>query len=65
VPTPLGPYNPDWAVLVSRDDGERLYFVVETKGGLPEGDLRSTEQGKIELRPYALQGLQAREAGPK
>lgn len=31
VPTPLGPYNPDWAVLVQTDDGERVYFVVETR----------------------------------
>ena len=31
VPTPLGTYNPDWAVLVETDVGERLYFVVETK----------------------------------
>ena len=31
VPTPLGPYNPDWAVLIDTDAGERLYFVVETK----------------------------------
>ena len=32
VPTPLGPYNPDWAVLIENDDSERLYFVAETKG---------------------------------
>jgi type III restriction enzyme len=31
VPTPLGTYNPDWAVLVEKDGVERLYFVVETK----------------------------------
>ncbi len=30
--TPLGGYNPDWAVLVQKDDKERLYFVVESKG---------------------------------
>jgi type III restriction enzyme len=34
VPTPLGTYNPDWAVLVEVDGDERLYFVVETKGSL-------------------------------
>ena len=45
VPTPLGSYNPDWAVLIGSDDGERLYFVVETKGSL--FDLRNTESGKI------------------
>ncbi len=30
--TPLGGYNPDWAVLVEQEGEERLYFVVETKG---------------------------------
>lgn len=48
VPTPLGSYNPDWAVLVQADDAERLYFVVETKSGLFTDDLRDTERGKIE-----------------
>lgn len=48
VPTPLGTYNPDWAVLVVGDDGqERLYFVVETKGGLFADALRPIEEGKI------------------
>ena len=28
VPTPLGPYNPDWAVPVKTEDGERLYLVM-------------------------------------
>jgi type III restriction enzyme len=27
VPTPLGTYNPDWAVLIEKDGAERLYFV--------------------------------------
>ena len=40
VPTPLGTYNPDWAVLVEKDGSERLYFVVETKGSLFTDDLR-------------------------
>ncbi len=31
VPTPLGSYNPDWAVLIESDEGERLYFVVEKR----------------------------------
>ena len=48
IPTPLGSYNPDWAVLVDSDDGERLYFVVETKGSLFGGDLRGVESAKIE-----------------
>jgi hypothetical protein len=40
VPTPLGSYNPDWAVLVEQGRHERLYFVVETKSSLFTDDLR-------------------------
>ena len=47
VPTPLGTYNPDWAVLVEIEGTERLYFVVETKGSLFADALRSTEAAKI------------------
>lgn len=47
VPTPLGPYTPDWAVLVDKPEGERLYLVVETKSSLFLDDLRDRESGKI------------------
>ncbi len=47
VPTPLGTYNPDWAMLVTRDGQERLYFVVETKGSLFDDELRAREGAKI------------------
>ena len=47
VPTPLGTYNPDWAVLVEVDGKEQLYFVVETKGSLFAEDLRDKENAKI------------------
>ena len=47
VPTPLGAYNPDWAVLVDKDGTERLYFVVETKSSLFTDDLRDKESAKI------------------
>jgi type III restriction enzyme len=48
VPTPLGTYNPDWAVLLNRDGIHHLYFVVETKGSLFTDDLRIKESAKIE-----------------
>ncbi len=48
VPTPLGPYTPDWAVLIETDEGERLYFVVESKASLHLADLREKELAKIE-----------------
>jgi len=47
VPTPLGTYNPDWAVLVERDGADRLYLVVETKSSLFADDLHAKEGAKI------------------
>jgi type III restriction enzyme len=47
IPTPLGTYNPDWAVLVEVDGMEKLYFVVETKSSLFDEDLRDKESAKI------------------
>ncbi len=48
IDTPLGSYNPDWAVLVNLDNEEKLYFVVETKGSLFFDMLRPAEQAKID-----------------
>ena len=48
VPTPLGNYNPDWALLLEKDGTQRLYFVVETKSSLFTDDLRDKESAKIE-----------------
>jgi type III restriction enzyme len=47
VPTPLGAYRPDWAVLIEEDGHERLYLVVETKSTLFADALRSSEAAKI------------------
>jgi len=47
IPTPLGTYNPDWAVLVEIDGQEKLYFVVESKGSNWWDDLRHIEGAKI------------------
>ena len=48
VDTPLGDYNPDWAVLWEKDGEEKLYLVIETKGALSWEFLRPVEKGKIE-----------------
>jgi type III restriction enzyme len=42
VPTPLGSYHPDWAVLAEQDGGERLYFVVDTPNA--DGDVTSEHE---------------------
>jgi type III restriction enzyme len=59
VPTPLGSYSPDWAVLVQTDKGERLYFVVETKSSLFMDDLRDAEGAKIACGKAHFNALRA------
>ena len=61
VPTPLGSYNPDWAVLIDTDEAERLYLVVETKGSTMQDDLRLTEAYKIKCGKEHFQALGVRE----
>ena len=61
VPTPLGSYNPDWAILMESDEGERLYLVVETKGSSLLDDLRLTEAAKIDCGKAHFKALEARE----
>ncbi|MCD4671421.1 MAG: DEAD/DEAH box helicase family protein [Anaerolineaceae bacterium] len=46
--TPIGSYNPDWAVLVEDDGDQKLYFVLETKGNILAEALRPTERAKIQ-----------------
>jgi type III restriction enzyme len=48
IETPLGNYNPDWAVLFEIEGKEQLYFVVESKGTMGYDFLRPVEQGKID-----------------
>jgi type III restriction enzyme len=48
ISTPLGGYNPDWAVLIEKDGEQKLYFVLETKANILNEALRPTESAKIE-----------------
>ncbi len=61
VPTPLGSYNLDWAVLINTDEGERLYFVVETKASTLLDDLRLSESAKIKCGKAHFQALRVEE----
>ena len=48
IPTPVGDYNPDWAISFRQDGGIRhIYFVAETKGSLSSLQLRGIEGHKI------------------
>lgn len=48
IDTPLGTYNPDWAIVMDDEGIERLYLVVETKGSLFADALRPAEKAKID-----------------
>jgi type III restriction enzyme len=65
VSTPLGTYNPDWAVLVVKDGAERLYFVVETKSSLFADDLRDKEGAKIACGRAHFKALAVKEEPAK
>lgn len=57
IETPLGNYNPDWAVLFEIEDKEQLYFVVESKGAMGYDFLRPAEKGKIDCGKKHFQEL--------
>ncbi|MFN0222635.1 type III restriction-modification system endonuclease [Paenibacillus sp. KR2-11] len=62
VPTPLGGYNPDWAVLIEKEGEELLYFVVETKSSLFADDLRDREGAKIACGREHYKALDVKES---
>jgi type III restriction enzyme len=45
--TPVGKYNPDWAIAFHEDKVKHIYFVAETKGDLSSMQLRKVEELKI------------------
>lgn len=46
--TPMGKYNPDWAIAFREGSVKHIYFVAETKGDTSELQLREVEKAKIE-----------------
>ncbi len=47
IDTPIGNYNPDWAVFLNKNGEEKLYFVIETKGSLNPYERKGKENLKI------------------
>ncbi len=47
IETPIGTYNPDWAVYLDKNGEEKLYFIIETKGTLDEFNRHEYENLKI------------------
>lgn len=64
IPTPLGYYNPDWAVLAEINGDERLYFVVETKPSLLADVLRKSEEAKFKCGAAHFTELSSHIASP-
>ena len=48
VPTPVGDYNPDWAIIKQADDENRIYMIRETKSTHDPGKRRPSENAKID-----------------
>lgn len=48
IPTPVGNYNPDWAIAFKQGEVKHIYFIAETKGDLSTLTLRKIEECKID-----------------
>ena len=47
IATPVGKYNPDWAIAFYEGTVKHIYFVAETKGSMRSMELRLIEESKI------------------
>lgn len=48
IPTPVGNYNPDWAIVFENDKVKHVYFIAETKGSMSTLQLKGAELLKID-----------------
>ncbi len=58
IETPIGTYNPDWAVYLDHNGIQKMYFVLETKGSTNLFDLRTPERLKIHCGEEHFKALQ-------
>ena len=47
IPTPVGNYLPDWAIVFNKGTVRHIFSVAETKGAMESSELRPIEQAKI------------------
>ncbi len=47
ISTPVGRYNPDWAIAFYEGSVKHIYFIAETKGSMDSMQLRKIEESKI------------------
>jgi type III restriction enzyme len=48
IPTPVGNYNPDWAIAFESGKVKHVFFIAETKGSMSSMELREIEKRKID-----------------
>ena len=63
IPTPVGNYNPDWAIAFTEGSVKHVYFVAETKGSLSTLQLKGVEEAKIECARKFFDELNHRHEG--
>lgn len=57
IPTPVGNYNPDWAIAFKEGMVKHIYFVAETKGSMSSMQLRKIEDCKIDCARKFFAGI--------
>ena len=57
IPTPVGNYNPDWAIAFKEGSVKHIYFVAETKGSMSSMELRKIEECKIDCARKFFAGI--------
>ncbi|WP_232718527.1 type III restriction-modification system endonuclease [Gordonia metallireducens] len=63
IPTPVGDYNPDWAIAFTEGSVKHVYFVAETKGSLSSLQLKGIENAKIECARRFFKSLNEKNGG--
>jgi len=48
IPTPVGNYNPDWAIAFEQGKVKHVFFIAETKGSMSSLELKKIEAAKID-----------------
>ena len=61
IPTPVGSYNPDWAIAFKEGRVKHVYFVAETKGTLSDMHLKKIEKVKIDCAEKFFLSLGAKD----
>ena len=67
IDTPVGLYNPDWAIVKVEDGQQKLYMIRETKSTSDANQLRPTEQAKIDSakKHFAAIGVDYAKSSPE